>query len=34
MRGVKLRGRPRMGWRDCVKKALIERGMCVGSKEG
>ena len=33
VRGVRLRGRPRMGWMDGVKRALNERGI-LWSKEG
>ena len=29
VRGVRLRGRPRMGCIDCVKRALDARGMSV-----
>ncbi len=29
VRGVRPRGRPRMGWLDNVKRALVARGMSV-----
>ena len=29
VRGVRLKGRPRMGWMDSVKRALDVRGMSV-----
>ena len=29
VRGVRLRGRPRMGWMDSVKRALYMRGLTV-----
>jgi len=34
VRGVRLRGRPRMGWMDSVKRALDARGMSVEHGSG
>ncbi len=32
VRGVRPRGRPRMGWMDSVKRALGARGVCGARK--